>query len=769
MAQASFHHLSFVTPTSPGVAHHGWRNNASRPSASQIQQDFHRPPIQENIENEAFAQNKLDSLGLQLKSENNTITPVEQERLGVLQAKMNDFWAQRLERARRFGHNFATIPVHAPGNRIAAPVQPRPALQPNKGGIPPQYLQPAIPPQLIEGSTIQAQGDTTGNSPESSVEAPANKSGLPEALKAGIENLSGYSFDKIRVHYNSPRPARLQALAYAQGTAIHVAPGQEKHLSHEAWHIVQQMQGRVRPTMQINGEVKANDANDLEREADFMGAKASEFASPQSPQTLSHQSFQGGNSQVVQRVKGGLEYTEAGGTTLYQWEPSAVLGLAPHNAAPMVSSIAGPSVTFYAVPAGTYNRAEADNQDHIALKAETLRLENDVTSAEWIIERHGLDYNKNFFLDILGTEWKILWAKREALRVAVADHRTANPGQQIVLREGNHGSANLTEATADRVFEYDAQGTVGSVQITLGYKGSSAIENIALNNVSGFLTGGADSGDVRRERVGGSSKSTWLTDKLGTANQWVNARDLHSSLMRDMTAVEPKMLGGTIFGASQLATVQLMVLMDTMARMATFDSGEGAEASGKNIQKFFPKSARDSYVREMLGANYSDARMDTIRTRLIAAIPASVAKFYTALDALRLPLGAFREAHPTEATSQGLQHNVATTIGTAKIPHETALKELILGNQLAFSQTAQSIIKAYTDTTVDSKEQRRGNIPGNPFEYLVSVKPPQIVTRDKGGAVFEDRAEVMVTAGDLGTWRNDNPLRAAIVSLLRGA
>ena len=70
-------------------------------------------------------------------------------------------------------------------------------------------------------------------------------SGLPSALKAGIEDLSGMSMDHVRVHYNSARPARLDALAHAQGADIHVAPGQDHHLAHEAWHIVQQRQGRV--------------------------------------------------------------------------------------------------------------------------------------------------------------------------------------------------------------------------------------------------------------------------------------------------------------------------------------------------------------------------------------------------------------------------------------------------------------------------------------------------------------------------------------------
>lgn len=101
-----------------------------------------------------------------------------------------------------------------------------------------------------------------------------NNTGLPDKLKTGIENLSGYSMDDVKVHYNSSKPAQLQAHAYAQGTDIHLAPGQQKHLPHEAWHVVQQKQGRVKPTRQLKSKVNINDDIGLEREADVMGEKA---------------------------------------------------------------------------------------------------------------------------------------------------------------------------------------------------------------------------------------------------------------------------------------------------------------------------------------------------------------------------------------------------------------------------------------------------------------------------------------------------------------
>jgi hypothetical protein len=106
--------------------------------------------------------------------------------------------------------------------------------------------------------------------------APAGGDGaaLPAQLQSGIEALSGLSMDHVRVHYNSPRAAQMQAQAYAQGSDIHLGPGHEQHLPHEAWHVVQQAQGRVAPTMQTAGGIGVNDDTGLEREADVMGARA---------------------------------------------------------------------------------------------------------------------------------------------------------------------------------------------------------------------------------------------------------------------------------------------------------------------------------------------------------------------------------------------------------------------------------------------------------------------------------------------------------------
>lgn len=100
-----------------------------------------------------------------------------------------------------------------------------------------------------------------------------NNTGLPDDLKSGMESLSGVNLDSVRVHYNSPKPAAVQAHAYAQGSHIHLASGQEKHLPHELGHVVQQAQGKVSATTTVAG-VAVNDSAQLENEATQMGHAA---------------------------------------------------------------------------------------------------------------------------------------------------------------------------------------------------------------------------------------------------------------------------------------------------------------------------------------------------------------------------------------------------------------------------------------------------------------------------------------------------------------
>jgi hypothetical protein len=184
----------------------------------------------------------------------------------------------------RSPHLKAQAPIRAPETQSApgrsdvvrqAPLEP--AFADNRPGA---TAQLALADALRHGPHVVAQrqqlrgmfGDAAQF--EAGPAAARNTTGLPDGLKSGVESLSGMSMDGVKVHYNSAQPAELNALAYAQGSDIHVAPGQEQHLPHEAWHVVQQAQGRVQPTMQMRGAVPVNDDAGLEHEADVMGARA---------------------------------------------------------------------------------------------------------------------------------------------------------------------------------------------------------------------------------------------------------------------------------------------------------------------------------------------------------------------------------------------------------------------------------------------------------------------------------------------------------------
>jgi len=106
------------------------------------------------------------------------------------------------------------------------------------------------------------------------IQKQENKTGLPENLKDGIESLSGYNMDDVKIHYNSSQPAQFNAFAFTKGSDIHLASGAERYLPHEAWHVVQQKQGRVQPTRQLKGNLNINDDELLEKEADEMGEMA---------------------------------------------------------------------------------------------------------------------------------------------------------------------------------------------------------------------------------------------------------------------------------------------------------------------------------------------------------------------------------------------------------------------------------------------------------------------------------------------------------------
>ncbi|MGE5371059.1 MAG: DUF4157 domain-containing protein [Solirubrobacterales bacterium] len=149
-----------------------------------------------------------------------------------------------------------------------------PGLEAQRGLDHPQSMSPQSVMQMQRSAGNRAVAKLMAQSTQpTNRNQPQNRTGLPDRLKQGIESLSGFTMDDVKVHYNSEKPAQMEADAYTQGTNIHIGPGQEQHLPHEAWHVVQQKSGSVRPTIQMKG-TGVNDDETLEREASHMGQRA---------------------------------------------------------------------------------------------------------------------------------------------------------------------------------------------------------------------------------------------------------------------------------------------------------------------------------------------------------------------------------------------------------------------------------------------------------------------------------------------------------------
>jgi hypothetical protein len=128
-------------------------------------------------------------------------------------------------------------------------------------------------PQTAQMMGLKDQMQKKQNPIQLKSEGSGGSKTLPAQLQSGVEQLSGLNMSDVKVNYGSTEPSKIGAAAYAQGSNIHLGPGQERHLPHEAWHVVQQKKGNVPITNTING-TPVNENSSLEKEADQMGSKA---------------------------------------------------------------------------------------------------------------------------------------------------------------------------------------------------------------------------------------------------------------------------------------------------------------------------------------------------------------------------------------------------------------------------------------------------------------------------------------------------------------
>ena len=198
------------------------------------------------------------------------------------------------------------------GGKPLKPIQAKQKRKPvqKKGNDPKKEKKPMQ--AKVGTSTVASNGSGSGG-------------GLPTQLKENMESMSGMDLSDVKVNYNSSKPKEMGALAYAQGSQIEIGPGQEKHLPHEAWHTVQQKQGRVQPNAQVQAKgLPLNNDAGLEKEADVMGEKAMQNqVSPSSQRLTIGQK----NSQVHQLQPSPSDQYLAGNYQQSNFVPATGLGL----------------------------------------------------------------------------------------------------------------------------------------------------------------------------------------------------------------------------------------------------------------------------------------------------------------------------------------------------------------------------------------------------------------------------------------------------------
>ena len=336
---------------------------AYRPFGSQIQKASAAPVTQSTKEDVAFAEQKMEAFGLELQAKYGKITPEGQERLTVLQAKMDGLLNSQLQHARRFSHNIANIPLRRPDTptpiqakltigepgdkyeqeadetarqvvqRIHQPqseklqreslpdeedeLQMKPLGNIQRESLPDEEEELQMKPmvQRVSDGGIAATQDL-----EASInQARGGGQPLTKNIREPMEQGFGADFSRVKVHTDTQSDQlnrAIQAKAFTTGQDVFFRQGEynpgsrggQELIAHELTHVVQQNGGAVQPTMQMKEKVNVNDDVGMEREADVMGANAMQIKEKHSEEIVQKRSQKGesgfgsASGGVVQRM-----------------------------------------------------------------------------------------------------------------------------------------------------------------------------------------------------------------------------------------------------------------------------------------------------------------------------------------------------------------------------------------------------------------------------------------------------------------------------------
>ncbi|MEH2178437.1 eCIS core domain-containing protein [Nostoc sp.] len=271
---------------------------AYRPFASRVQKASVAPVTQSTKEDVAFAQQKFKATGLELQAKYGKITPEGQERLTVLQAKMDGLLNSRLKHAKRFSHNFANIPLRRPDTPIQAKLtigEPGDKYEQEADETARQVVQRIHQPQseklqreslpeeeeelqmkpsgsiqreslpdeeeLQMKPMVQRRVSDGGMAATQDLEASINQArgggqSLAKNIREPMEQAFGADFSRVKVHTDTQSDQlnrSIQAKAFTTGQDVFFRQGAyqpgsrggQELLAHELTHVVQQNGGVV--------------------------------------------------------------------------------------------------------------------------------------------------------------------------------------------------------------------------------------------------------------------------------------------------------------------------------------------------------------------------------------------------------------------------------------------------------------------------------------------------------------------------------------------
>ena len=344
---------------------------AYRPFGSQIQKASAAPVTQSTKEDVAFAEQKMEAFGLELQAKYGKITPEGQERLTVLQAKMDGLLNSRLEHAKRFSHNIANIPLRRPDIPIQAKLtigEPGDKYEQEADETARQVVQRIHQPQSekLQHESLPDEEDELQMKPEGNIQREslpdeeeelqmkpmvqrvsdggmaatqdletsinqARGGGQPLAknIREPMEQGFGADFSRVKVHTDTQSDQlnrAIQAKAFTTGQDVFFRQGAyepesrggQELIAHELTHVVQQNPKQVKPDKTMK-PTTPNVIDPLAKEEDVIGQQALKSSlNDRSKKIIQRQAIKLEGENLTEQMKKRLDdaYTKFNNTVL---------------------------------------------------------------------------------------------------------------------------------------------------------------------------------------------------------------------------------------------------------------------------------------------------------------------------------------------------------------------------------------------------------------------------------------------------------------------